>query len=128
MRRDAVLLAEIEVVPDRRDSLLWNFTVLGEAVSHSPQFSKPNTRQSRGWTRTGYATALCTATGRSTSRSSAQPHATTCRRSWPASRLSWLLSWRTQSRRVMRGGAAAEVARGCTPATDQPRQAFAGGS
>ena len=52
MRRDAVLLAEIvdavgrileltagpsaaeiEVAPDRRDSLLWNFTVLGEAVS-----------------------------------------------------------------------------------------------
>ena len=52
MRRDAVLLAEIvnaverildltaassaaelEAVPDRRDSLLWNFTVLGEAVS-----------------------------------------------------------------------------------------------
>ncbi len=52
MRRDAVLLdeivnavgrifeltaemsaAEIEVRPDRRDSLLWNFTVLGEAVS-----------------------------------------------------------------------------------------------
>ena len=52
MRRDAVLLAEIvnavgrileltaelsaseiEAAPDRRDSLLWNFTVLGEAVS-----------------------------------------------------------------------------------------------
>lgn len=52
MRRDAVLLAEIvtavgrileltaepsaselETAPDRRDSLLWNFTVLGEAVS-----------------------------------------------------------------------------------------------
>lgn len=52
MRRDAVLLVEIigaidrileitsatsameiEGVPDRRDSLLWNFTVLGEAVS-----------------------------------------------------------------------------------------------
>ena len=52
MRRDAVLLAEIvngvkrileltaglsaveiEIAPDRRDSLLWNFTVLGEAVS-----------------------------------------------------------------------------------------------
>lgn len=52
MRRDAVLLAEIvsavgrileltagpsaaqiEGAPDRRDSLLWNFTVLGEAVS-----------------------------------------------------------------------------------------------
>ncbi len=51
MRRDALLLAEIvnaverilelaagvsaaeiEVAPDRRDSLLWNFTVLGEAV------------------------------------------------------------------------------------------------
>ncbi len=51
MRRDAVLLVEIvnavgrileltaglsameiEVAPDRRDSLLWNFTVLGEAV------------------------------------------------------------------------------------------------
>ena len=52
MRRDAVLLAEIvnavgrildltatlsatelEAAPDRRDSLLWNFTVLGEGVS-----------------------------------------------------------------------------------------------
>jgi len=52
MRREALLLAEIanavarilnltaelsaaeiEGAPDRRDSLLWNFTVLGEAVS-----------------------------------------------------------------------------------------------
>lgn len=52
MRRDALLLAEIvaaieriveiaadaspsdiETSPDRRDSLLWNFTVLGEAAS-----------------------------------------------------------------------------------------------
>ena len=52
MRRDALLLAEIsgsierileitggssvseiESAPDRRDSLLWNFTVLGEAAN-----------------------------------------------------------------------------------------------
>lgn len=52
MRRDAVLLteiiasverileiteasspSEIEDAPDRRDSLLWNFTVLGEAAT-----------------------------------------------------------------------------------------------
>jgi hypothetical protein len=55
MRRDAVLLAEIvnavgrileltagpsaaeiEVVPDRRDSLLWNFTVLARLSASSP--------------------------------------------------------------------------------------------
>jgi uncharacterized protein with HEPN domain len=37
MRRDGVLLAnrlsaDVEHDPDRRDALLWNFTVLGEAV------------------------------------------------------------------------------------------------
>lgn len=61
MRRDAVLLAEIvnavgrivemttgpsaveiEVAPDRRDSLLWNFMVLGTLIGEDPNCMRPH--------------------------------------------------------------------------------------
>ncbi len=87
MRRDALLLAEIvnaverilelaagvsadeiEVAPDRRDSLLWNFTVLGEAVSQLSTSLKADHPAIPWTTRVGFATASWMATGRSTSR------------------------------------------------------------
>ena len=77
MRRDAVLLAEIanavgrileltaesssaeiEAAPDRRDSLPWNFSVLGEAVSQLSAALKADHPAIPWPTRAGYATAF----------------------------------------------------------------------
>lgn len=108
MQRDALLLAEIigaierivaitgsadpdeiEATPDRRDSLLWNFTVLGEAANQISPDLKTRCPELPGPMRAGHATASCTATGRSTSRCSPRSPATI---SLPSSSVSGLPS------------------------------------
>ena len=100
MRRDDLLLAEIvvaieriieittnssspeiEVTRDRRDSLLWNFTVLGEAANQVSSELKAQHPEVPWQMPAGPATGSCMATGRSTSRSLEQSPVTIYRRS-----------------------------------------------
>jgi len=122
MRRDALLLAEIigaverilelaasgdpaeiEEKPDRRDSLLWNFTVLGEAANRVSTELKAQSAH-LPWADAGRTrNASCTATGRSTSRCSPQSPGTISRRSWPVSGPS-LTRWPMRTERLGTAG------------------------
>ena len=50
----------------RRDALLWNFTVLGEAAAQLPEDLKADHPEIPGNNPPGYGTGSCTATGPST--------------------------------------------------------------
>ena len=51
-----ITVSQLEADRQRRDALLWNFTVLGEAADSSPQRSKTNSRTCPGGSRSGYGT------------------------------------------------------------------------
>ena len=82
MRRDPLLLSEIiaacqraielaagrsavelEAVHDRRDALLWNFTVIGEAVGQLSDETKGAHPEVSWADPSGFAIASCTASG-----------------------------------------------------------------
>lgn len=66
-------VAEIKSDRVRRDALLWNFTVLGEAATRVSDETKNGFLISRGETRCGCATESSTATGQWTSGSCTRP-------------------------------------------------------
>lgn len=95
MRRDLLLLGEmieaatqavsltkdtdletLEGARQRREALLWNFTVLGEAAAQLDEAIKTRSPTCRGLSRRASATGASTATGRSTSRSCTPPRPT----------------------------------------------------
>lgn len=75
------LIADVDLVAlgddrQRREALLWNLTVLGEAAAQVDVEVKGVSRRSNGNSRRAFATASCTGTGRSTLRSSTRPRMT----------------------------------------------------
>ena len=97
-QRLAAGLSAAEVGADRmrRDSLLWNFTVLGEAATLVSSETKARFPDIPWRTRFGSATASCTATGRLTSRSCTPPQWSSSASSPVCSATRWLLSNRTR--------------------------------
>lgn len=65
---DGVAVADVEADRQRRDALLWNFTVLGEAAGQLSDEVKARFPGSAGSSRYGCGTGSSTAIGRSTCR------------------------------------------------------------
>ncbi len=60
---DGITAADLEQNRQRRDALLWNFTVLGEAAARLSEETKVRFRTSSGSGPRGCETGSCTATG-----------------------------------------------------------------
>ena len=76
-----VSATDLERDRQRRDALLWNFTVLGEAAARLSDGTRARFRTFSGSSLRGCATGSCTATGRSTLRSCTRPRPNSCRSS-----------------------------------------------
>jgi hypothetical protein len=87
---DGITAGELEQDRQRRDALLWNFTVLGEAAGRLSDETKARFPDVRWQQPTGCVTGSCTATGLSTWKSctprplsSSRSSSETCAKYWP---------------------------------------------
>lgn len=76
-----VTVALLDEDRNRREALLWSFTVLGERRSNSTTIGSRGSRRCSGGRRLRCGTGSCTGTGRSARRSSWRRLRTTCLRS-----------------------------------------------
>jgi hypothetical protein len=81
---DGITVSQLEADRQRRDALLWNFTVLGEPAGQVSEGVRARFRTSPGSSRSGCGTVSCTATGRSTWPCCTPPPAGDCLPSPPA--------------------------------------------